>query len=100
MSARSLQRKLQDSGSTFQRLLEDARHEMARYYLSNSVLELTEAAYLLGYEDANSFARAFRATRGRSAQRLAKRIGAPLCTEEQSPTRARRKTVIVKFSFE
>jgi len=64
MSARSLQRKLQESGSNFQRLLEDARHEMARYYLSNSVLELTEAAYLLGYEDANSFARAFRRREG------------------------------------
>jgi len=64
MSARSLQRKLQESGATFQRLLDDARHEMARYYLTNSVLELTEAAYLLGYEDANSFARAFRKREG------------------------------------
>lgn len=64
MSARSLQRKLQESGSTFQQLLDNARHEMARYYLSNSVLELTEAAYLLGYEDANSFARAFRKREG------------------------------------
>jgi transcriptional regulator GlxA family with amidase domain len=40
MSARSLQRKLQENGATFQRLLDDARHEMARYYLTNSVLEL------------------------------------------------------------
>src|SRR5271165_92311 len=64
MSTRSLQRKLQESGATFQRLLDDARHEMARYYLTNSVLELTEAAYLLGYEDANSFARAFRKREG------------------------------------
>ncbi len=64
MSARSLQRKLHESGSTFQRLLDDARHEMARYYLTNSVLELTEAAYLLGYEDASSFARAFRKSEG------------------------------------
>jgi AraC-like DNA-binding protein len=60
MSARTLQRKLQDCGSTFQRVLDEARHQMARYYLTNSVLELTEAAYLLGYEDASSFARAFR----------------------------------------
>ena len=64
MSSRTLQRRLQDSGSSFQRILDEARHQMARYYLSNSVLELTEAAYLLGYEDANSFARAFRSWEG------------------------------------
>lgn len=45
---------------SFQQVWDDARHEMARYYLRNSVLELAEAAYLLGYEHANSFARAFR----------------------------------------
>ncbi len=60
VSARTLQRRLQEFGSSFQKVLEEARHKMARYYLSNSVLELTETAYLLGYEDANSFARAFR----------------------------------------
>lgn len=64
MSSRTLQRRLQDSGSNFQRVLDEARHQMARYYLGNSVLELTEAAYLLGYEDANSFARAFRSWEG------------------------------------
>lgn len=64
MSARTLQRRLQESGSSFQRVLDEARHQMARYYLRNSVLELAEAAYLLGYEDANSFARAFRAWEG------------------------------------
>lgn len=64
MSSRTLQRRLQESGSNFQRLLDEARHQMARYYLSNSVLELNEAAYLLGYEDSNSFARAFRGWEG------------------------------------
>ena len=60
MSPRTLQRRLQETGSSFQRLLDEARHSMARYYLSNSVLELNEAAYLLGFEDPNSFGRAFR----------------------------------------
>jgi AraC-like DNA-binding protein len=64
MSPRTLQRRLQDSGSNYQRVLDEARRQMARYYLTNSVLELAEAAYLLGYEDANSFARAFRAWEG------------------------------------
>jgi AraC-like DNA-binding protein len=60
MSPRTLQRRLQESSSSFQRVLDEARHSMARYYLSNSVLELNEAAYVLGFEDPNSFGRAFR----------------------------------------
>ena len=64
MSPRTLQRRLQESGSSFQRVLDEARHQMARYYLSNSVVELNEAAYLLGFEGSNSFARAFRAWEG------------------------------------
>jgi AraC-like DNA-binding protein len=64
VSSRTLQRRLQDAGSSFQRVLEEARHQLARQYLNNSVLELNEAAYLLGYEDANSFVRAFRTWEG------------------------------------
>ncbi|HWF06228.1 MAG TPA: AraC family transcriptional regulator ligand-binding domain-containing protein, partial [Candidatus Angelobacter sp.] len=64
VSSRTLQRRLQDTGSSFQRVLEEARHQMARLYLNNSYLELNEAAYLLGYEDSNSFVRAFRTWEG------------------------------------
>jgi AraC-like DNA-binding protein len=64
ISTRTLQRHLQDAGSSFQRVLEEARHQLARHYLHNSVLELNEAAYLLGYEDGNSFVRAFRTWEG------------------------------------
>jgi AraC-like DNA-binding protein len=64
ISSRTLQRRLQVAGSSFQRVLEEARHQLARHYLNNSVLELNEAAYLLGYEDGNSFVRAFRTWEG------------------------------------
>ena len=64
ISPRTLQRRLQDEGSSFQKVLEEARHQLARQYLNNSVLELNEAAYLLGYNDANSFVRAFRTWEG------------------------------------
>ena len=59
LSTRTLQRRLTEQGLTFQRLLEDARRELARHYLLHSSRELNETAYLLGYEDANSFFRAF-----------------------------------------
>jgi AraC-like DNA-binding protein len=64
ISSRTLQRRLQDERSSFQRVLEEARHQLARHYLNNSVLELNEAAYLLGYEDGSSFVRAFRTWEG------------------------------------
>jgi AraC-like DNA-binding protein len=64
ISSRTIQRRLQEEGSRFQRVLEEARHQLARQYLNNSVLELNEAAYLLGYNDANSFVRAFRTWEG------------------------------------
>ena len=79
MGPRTLQRRLQDSGSNFQRVLDKARHQIARYYLSNSALELNEAAYLLGFEDPNSFGRAFRSWEGMppSDWRRTHRISAP-----------------------
>ena len=64
LSSRTLQRRLQDEGFSYQRVLEEARHQLARHYLNNSALELNEAAYLLGYEDGNSFVRAFRGWEG------------------------------------
>lgn len=66
LSTRTLQRRLTEEGITFQRLLEEARHELARHYLLHSSLELNQTAYLLGYEDANSFFRAFHHWEGTS----------------------------------
>lgn len=63
-SARTLQRRLTDARLTFQRLVEDTRRELARHYLKYSAVELNEAAFLLGYEDANSFFRAFHVWEG------------------------------------
>jgi AraC-like DNA-binding protein len=59
MSSRTLQRRLTEDGVSFQQLTEIARRELAHHYLLHSSLELNETAYLLGYEDANSFFRAF-----------------------------------------
>lgn len=65
-SPRTLQRRLAEDGATFQQLMRQARREMARHYLLHSSLALNETAYLLGYEDAPSFFRAFQQWEGRS----------------------------------
>jgi len=59
MSTRTLQRKLGESGMTFQQVVEETRRELARHYLFQSTVELNGVAFLLGYEDTNSFFRAF-----------------------------------------
>ena len=46
--------------------MEDTRRELARHYLKHSTVELNEAAFLLGYGDANSFFRAFHLWEGTS----------------------------------
>jgi AraC-like DNA-binding protein len=66
MSARTLQRRLTGGGTSFQQLVEGARRELARHYLKQSKVELNETAFLLGFEDANSFFRAFQVWEGTS----------------------------------
>lgn len=60
MSERSLQRRLTSEGVSFQGLLSRTRHQLALEYLSDTNLSIIEVAYMLGYEDQNSFFRAFR----------------------------------------
>jgi AraC-like DNA-binding protein len=63
-SPRTLQRQLQLEGTTYQAVLTDTREHLARHYLAHSAMTTAEIAYLLAYEDANSFYRAFRSWTG------------------------------------
>lgn len=63
-SSRTLQRKLGEMKLTFQQLVEEARRELAHHYLRQNTVELTGVAFLLGYEDASSFFRAFQGWEG------------------------------------
>jgi len=64
MSERTLQRRLAEEHTNFKQLLVQARHEQAREYLADPELEIKEVALLVGYEDQNSFYRAFRLWEG------------------------------------
>lgn len=66
MGERTLQRRLTDEGTTFRQLLNDTRHELVRQYLGDASIEITEAAFLVGFEDPNSFYRAFRSWEGQT----------------------------------
>jgi AraC-like DNA-binding protein len=60
MSARTLQRRLDDEGTTFQALVDGVREELARYYLRDGTRPLGEVAYLCGYSELSAFLRAFK----------------------------------------
>jgi AraC-like DNA-binding protein len=64
MSERTLQRRLTGEGTNFKLLLTEARRDQARKYLTDPSLDIKEVAFLLGYEDQNSFYRAFRLWEG------------------------------------
>lgn len=59
ISTRSLQRKLQQEGSSFQAVLDKTRESLALVYLRDHKLSTEETSYLLAYRDPNSFYRAF-----------------------------------------
>jgi AraC-like DNA-binding protein len=58
-SARTLQRRLSEAGSSFEAIVDDLRRELAARLLSQHRLAVYEVAYMLGYSDASQFSRAF-----------------------------------------
>lgn len=59
-STRTLQRRLAESGFTWQQLLDRTREQLARQYLVDHVLSLAEIGLLLGYSEQSAFTRAFK----------------------------------------
>jgi AraC-like DNA-binding protein len=68
VSTRTLQRKLKEEGSSFQQTLDALRNSLAHHYLHNSAMSGAEISFLLGFEDPNSFFRAFQAWTGTTPQ--------------------------------
>ena len=53
-------RPFASEGTTFNALLNEARRQVGLHLLADTSLELKEVASLLGYDDVNSYYRAFR----------------------------------------
>ena len=68
MSRRSLQRHLEAEGLTYLDLLHATRNALAQHYLLKTGLPSAEISFLLGFEEPNSFFRAFRAWTGQSPE--------------------------------
>lgn len=64
LSKRTLQRRLNSENTSFQDVLNGTREKLAHHYLKNSLISCEEISFLLGYEDPNSFIRAYKSWSG------------------------------------
>lgn len=60
LSERTLKRRLQEAGTSYQRLLDQARQQQAEAMLSRDDASIARIAEALGYQDPANFTRAFR----------------------------------------
>jgi AraC-like DNA-binding protein len=70
MSSRTLSRKLRDESATYAEILDKLRSALAKRYLSDRELPVTEIAWLLGYQEVSSFTHAFKRWTGMTPRKF------------------------------
>lgn len=75
MSARTVHRRLAERGMNFGALLQQTREQLARQYLDEGRISLSEVAFMLGYSQQSAFSRAFRHWTGQTPRQYLNRAG-------------------------
>lgn len=90
MSPRTLRRQLQREGTSYQKVLDEFRCELAKEYLGAGMMQPKEIGYLLGFAQVNAFRRAFKAWTGQTVgdYQASRRPAAP-------PTAAQQDSILV-----
>ncbi len=65
-SPRKLQRLLKEEGTSFLKVLNSTRMQIAKDYVKNRETDLTELAFLLGFAELSTFSRSFKRWTGKS----------------------------------
>jgi AraC-like DNA-binding protein len=73
---RTLQRRLQAEGATFEGLRDDVRRELAQAYLAQRNIPLAHVADMLGYAEPSAFTRACQRWFGQAPREVRKRLAA------------------------
>lgn len=73
VSKRTLERRLAEEGCSFTQLVRECRMKLADHHLTRTDMSLAEIAFMLGYRDVNSFHRAFKGWRGKTATEVRQR---------------------------
>src|SRR5688572_20508617 len=58
-SEATLRRRLVQEGTSFSRMLDEVRFELARRYLADPTLQIVDVAHLLGFRDREALVQAF-----------------------------------------
>lgn len=66
MSKRKMQRLLQEEGTSFFYLINETRKEVAKQYVKDKEMDLTEIAFLLGFAEQSTFSRSFKRWTGKA----------------------------------
>ena len=66
ITVRTLQRHLQQAGTSYQQILDELRQELAEHYLQHSDLAVQDIASYLGFSEARSFHRCFKSWTGQT----------------------------------
>ena len=85
-SPRTLQRQLADNGTTFQKLRDQVRADLALKYLRQSTLRFAEISEILGFAEPSVFSRSFRRWHGSTPREARERFAA--AAAEATPARA------------
>lgn len=71
ISRQTLYRRLRAEGVTYERVLDELRHQVASSYLEAGKVSINEIAYLVGFSDRTAFAHAFKRWTGRGPRAYA-----------------------------
>ncbi len=69
VSRRTLQRRLAESNTTYQKLVDDTRRDLALRYMEDAGKSITDVTFLLGFSGQSAFTRAFKRWTGISPTR-------------------------------
>lgn len=76
LSTRTLQRRLKGEGTSYLQVLSRTREQLAKHYLGKTELSCAEISFLLGFEEPNSFFRAFHEWTGDSPENMRRSLRA------------------------
>jgi len=73
VSPRSLQRKLNEVGTSYQKVVEEVQRALSERYLKSSEMTICEISYLLGFSQQSAFQRAFKRWKGITPKKFQRR---------------------------